>query len=72
VRQASQTRLSHQRSAQAANAAMRWTAACQLRDLLILECDFQGHAKPCGELSDVILPVFFLGKIAALAPAAPR
>jgi hypothetical protein len=48
---------------------MRWIAACQLRDLFILECDFQGHAKPCGELSDIILLVFFLGKIAALAPA---
>jgi hypothetical protein len=32
------------------------------------ECSFQGCAKASDELSHVILPVCFLGKIAALAP----
>jgi hypothetical protein len=43
-------------------------SACRLRDLFIFECDFQGCAKASDELSHVILPVCFLGKIAALAP----
>ena len=40
----------------------------RLMNLFIFECDFQGCAKACDELSHVILPVYFLGKISALAP----
>src|SRR6266446_7816414 len=36
--------------------------------LFIFKCDSQGCAKSCDELSHIILPVCFLGKIAALAP----
>jgi hypothetical protein len=36
--------------------------------LFIFKCDSQGCANSCDELSHVILPVSFLGKIAALAP----
>ena len=44
------------------------SSACKLRDLFIFERDFQGCAKASDELSHVILPVCFFGKIAALAP----
>src|ERR1700730_7813991 len=53
----------------AGKAAMLWTTGCRVRGLFILERDFQGGSKPCDELSDVILPVGFFRKVAALAPA---
>src|SRR5258708_12204418 len=40
--------------------------------VLLLECNFQGCAQPRDELSDVISPVCFLGKITALAPTRPE
>lgn len=59
----------HEEFTQAGDAGVRCVFVFQPRKLFAFEADFQGCTKACGKLSEVILPVCFLGKIAALAPA---
>ena len=47
---------------------MRSASAAQPRHLFIFDFHSQRCTEPCGELSHVILPVRFCGKITALAP----